>query len=132
MVIGDSLCNILQKNRFTGARRCDNQRTLAFALRRDNVDDPRRFVFDRGVKRVERQFLIGIKRRQIVKIDAMTHSVRIVKIDFHQFGQGKIAFAIFGCPDFAFDSIPGAQSILSNHIGRYIDVVRPGEVICFR
>ena len=41
MVGGDRLRDVLQQHRLAGARRRDDQRALAFADRRDDVDDPR-------------------------------------------------------------------------------------------
>ena len=46
MVVGDRLGDVLQQHGLAGARRRDDQRALALALRRDDVDDPRRLVLD--------------------------------------------------------------------------------------
>src|SRR3546814_4972173 len=70
MVVGDRLGDVLEQHGLAGARRRDDQRALALALRRDDVDDAGRLVLDGRVGRVERQLLRRIERRQIVEIDA--------------------------------------------------------------
>lgn len=89
MVVGNRFCDILEENRFTGARRRDDQRALALALRRDDVDDSCRLVLDRRIEAVELQLLVGIKRREVVEIDAMADSFGIVEIDLEDFGDAK-------------------------------------------
>ncbi len=44
MVGGDRMGDVLQQNRLTGARRCDDQPALALAERRHQIDDARRNV----------------------------------------------------------------------------------------
>ena len=63
------------------ARRRDDQGALALALRRDDVDHPRRLVLDGRIGAVERQLLVGIERRQIVEIDAVANRFGIVEVD---------------------------------------------------
>ncbi len=88
----------------------DDQRALALALRRDDVDHPRRLVLDGRVERVELELLVGIERRQIVEIDAVADRLGIVEIDRGDAGQREIALAFLGAADFAFDRVAGAQA----------------------
>jgi hypothetical protein len=55
MVVGDGLGDVLQQHGLAGARRRDDQRALALALRADQVDHARRLVLDRRIERVEPQ-----------------------------------------------------------------------------
>ncbi len=126
-----ALRNILQQHGFTGARRRDDQRALALALRADDVDDARRLVLDRRIKRIERQFLVGIKRREVIEIDAVTNGVGVVEVDLHDLGQGKITLAILGRADFAFDRVAGAQAELAHHVGRDVNIVGTGQIVGF-
>src|SRR3546814_10215863 len=91
VIVGDRLGDILEQHRLADARRRDDQRALALALRADQVDHPRRFVLDRRVERVERQLLVGIEWRQIVEIDAVADDVGIVEIDADKLGEREIA-----------------------------------------
>ena len=129
MIVGDRLGDVLQQHGLAGARRRDDQRALALALRRDDVDHPRRLVLDRRIERVERQLLVRIERRQIVEIDAVADDVGIVEIDADQLGQREIALAVLGRADLAFDRVAGAQAEFADLVGRDIDVVGAGEII---
>src|SRR3546814_9264142 len=64
MVVGDRLGDVLEHHRLADARRRDDQRALALALRADDIDDARRAILDGRILRIERQFALGIKRRQ--------------------------------------------------------------------
>ena len=111
------------------ARRGDDQRALALALRRDDVDHARRLVLDRRIERVERQLLVGIERRQVVEIDAVADGLGIVEIDRTELGQREIALAFLGAADLAFDRVAGAQAEFADLVRRDIDVVGAGEII---
>ena len=121
--------DVLEHHRLADARRRDDQRALALALRRDDVDHPRRLVLDRRIVRVERQLALGIERREIVEIDAVADHVGIVEIDRDQPGQREIALAVLGPADLAFDRVAGAQAELPDLVGRDVDVVGAGEII---
>ena len=89
MVVGDRLGDVLEQHGLAGARRRDDQRALALALRRDDVDHPRRLVLDRRIGAVEGQLLVGIERREIVEIDAVADRVGIVEIDLRDAGSAR-------------------------------------------
>ncbi len=129
MVVGDRPGDVLQEHGLAGARRGDDQGALALALRSDDVDHPRRLVLDGRIGAVERQLGIGIERRQIVEIDAMTNRFGIVEIDLGDAGQSEIALAVLGAADLAFDGVAGAQAEAADQLRRDIDVVGTGEVI---
>ena len=60
---------ILQQNCLTRARRRHNQAPLAFTQRRHDIDHARRKIFPGRVRNFHLKALIGIKRRQIVKMN---------------------------------------------------------------
>src|SRR3546814_3263091 len=53
MIIRDRLGNVLKKDGFTRTGRRNDQRALALALRRNNINDARRLVLHRGNKGIE-------------------------------------------------------------------------------
>ena len=61
----------------------------------------------------------------------MTDGVRIIKVDLHHLGQGKITFAIFRRANFAFDGVTGAQTKLADHIWRYVNIVWTCKIVRF-
>ncbi len=129
MVVGDRLGDVLHQHGLAGARRRDDQRALAFALRRDQVDHPGRLVLDRRILGVEVEALVRIQRRQVVEVGAVADRVGIVVIDGDDLGQREVALAILGRADFAFDRIAGAQARAADLVGRDVDVVGAGEVV---
>src|SRR3546814_9049333 len=94
MIVGDRLGDVLEQHGLAGARRRDDQRALALALRADEVDHPRRLVLHRRVERVERELLVRIERGKIVEIDAVADDFGIVEIDRRKLGQREIALAV--------------------------------------
>ncbi len=53
MIAGDRLRNVLQQDRLTRARRRNDERTLALAYGRDDIDDTRGHVLLRGINGLE-------------------------------------------------------------------------------
>jgi hypothetical protein len=76
MVGRDRMGDVLQEHRFTGARRCDDESTLSLAERRNQIDHPRRDVLGRRIVDFHLEPLIGIQRRQIVKMNLVTDLFR--------------------------------------------------------
>ena len=138
VVGGDRGGDVLQHHRLAGARRRDDQRALALADRRDQVDHPRRVVLARALRdRLEvlhfhLQPLIGIERRQVVEVDAVAHGFRRLEIDRVDLQQREIALAVLRRADLAFDRVAGAQAEAAHLAGADIDVVRAGQVVGFR
>ncbi len=132
MIVGDRLGDILQHHRLADARRRDDQRALALALRGNDVDDAGRLVLDGRVQRIEPQLLVRIERRQIVEIDAVANHIGIIEIDRGQLGEGKIALAILGRADLTFHRVASAQAEFADLIRRNIDVIGTSQEIGFR
>src|SRR6185312_1035960 len=118
-------------HRLAGARRRHDDAALAFAQRRDEVDDARRQILLGGIVKLERQLLLGIERRQIVKIDAVAELVRLVEIDLVDLEQREIALAILGRTDLPFDGVAGPETEAADLARAHIDVVRARQVIGF-
>ena len=76
MVGGDRVGDVLQDHRLAGARLRDDQRALALAERRDQIDDARRHVLPRRILDLHLEPLVGIERRQIVEVDLVARLVR--------------------------------------------------------
>ncbi len=131
IIVGDRARNILQQHGFAGARRSDDQRALALAQWRDDIDHPRALVLDGRVERVELELLVGIERGQIVEIDPVADRIGLVEIDLGNPGEREITFAILGCANFSFDRIAGAKAEFANHIGRNVNVVGTRQIIGF-
>ncbi len=132
MVVGDRLGDVLQQHGLAGARRRDDQRALALALRRDQIDHPGGLVLHRRVAGVEIEPLVGIERGEIVEIGPVADRIGIVEIDAGELGQREIALAVLGRADLAFDRVAGAQAPFADLVGRNIDIVRAGEVVRLR
>ena len=129
MVLGDGVGDVLHHHRLAGARRRDDDRALTLAERRDQVDDPGGQILLGRVVELELDLLVGIKRRQIVEIDAVAQLVGLVEIDLVHLEEREIALALLGRTDLALDRVAGAQAEAA-HLGRaHIDVVGPREII---
>ena len=121
--------DVLHQHGFAGARRRHDQRALAFADRRDDVDHPCRQVFSGGIVDFHPEALIGKQRREVVEIDLVLGLFRILKIQRVDFEQREIAFAFLRAADVAFDGVAGAQAEAANLRGRDIDVVGSGQIV---
>ena len=121
--------DVLQQHGLAGARRRHDQGALALALRRDDVDHPRRLVLHGRVGAVERQLLVGIKRREIVEIDAVADGVGIVEIDLDDADEAEIALAVLGAADLALDRVAGPEAEFPDLVGGDVDVVGAGQII---
>ena len=129
MVGRDRLRDVLQQHGLAGARRRDDQRALAHADRRDDVDDARRQVLARRVLDLELQPAIGIERRQVVEMDLVADLLGVLEVDRVDLQQREIALALLGAADQAFDRVAGAQAEAADLRGRDVDVVGAGEVV---
>ncbi len=129
-VIGrDGLGDVLQDHRLAGARLGDDERALALAERRHEIDDARGLVLDGRIFDFHLEPLVRIERRQIVEMDLVAHFLRVFEIDRVDLEQGEIALAVLGRADLALDRVAGAQAEAAD-LGRGdIDVVGAGQVI---
>jgi hypothetical protein len=132
VIVGDGVRHVLQHHRLAGARRRDDQRALALALRRDEIDDAGGELLRLRIVHLELQPLLRIERRQVVEVDAVPDLVGLLEIDGVDLEQGEVALAFLGRADLALDSVAGAQAEAAYLAGADIDVVRPGEIVRLR
>ena len=129
MVARDRLRDVLQQHGLAGARRRHDQRALAEADRRHDVDDAGGEVLARRVLDLELEPAIGIQRREVVEVDLVADLLGLLEIDRVDLEQREIALALLRGADQAFDRVAGAQAEASDLRGADVDVVGPGEVV---
>ena len=132
MIGRDRMRDVLQQHGLAGARRRDDQRALAFADRRDDVDDAGGEVLLGRILVLHAQPLVGIERRQVVEIDLVARLLRVFEIDRVDLEQREVALAFFRRADMAFDGVAGAQAEAADLRGRDVDVVRARQIVRFR
>ncbi len=132
MIGGDRVRDVLQQHGLAGARRRNDQRALALADGRDDVDDARRQILPGRIFVFHLQPLVGIERRQVVEVDLVLGLFRILEIDGVDLEQREVALAVLGRADVAFDGVAGAQAEAADLRRRDIDVVGAGEIVRFR
>src|SRR5690606_32391228 len=81
MIRGDGARDVLQQHRLTGLRRRDDEAALAFADRRDEIDDAGRQVLARAVAALELQALRRMQRRQVLEQYLVLRAFRRVEVD---------------------------------------------------
>ena len=126
---GDGVGDVLQQHRLAGARWRHDQRTLALADRRDDVDDPRRQILLGDVLVLHPQPLVGIERREVVEVDLVAGLFGVFEIDGAHLQKSEVALALLRAADFALDGIAGTQAEAADLGGRNINVVGAGEVV---
>ena len=129
MIGGDRVGDVLQDDGLAGARLRDDQRALALAERRDEVDDARGQVLAGRIVDLHLEALVGIERRQIVEVDLVAGLVRVLEIDRVDLEEREVALAVLGAADLALDGVAGAQREAPDLRGRDVDVVGTGEVV---
>ena len=132
MIVRDRVRDVLQQHGLAGARRRHDQRALAFADRRDDVDDARREILLGRILVFHLQPLVRIERRQIVEIDLVARLFGVLEIERVDLEQREIALALFGAADVAVDGVAGAQAEAADLRGRDVDIVGAGQIIRFR
>ena len=129
---GDGVGDVLQQHGLAGARRRHDQRALALADRRHDVDDARREVLLGRILVLHLQPLVRIERREVVEVDLVARLLRLLEIDGVDLEQREVALAVLGRADMAVDGVAGAQAEAADLRGRDVDVVRAGQVVRFR
>ena len=132
MVGGDGVRDVLQQHGLAGARRRHDQRALALADRRDDVDDARRQILLGRILVLHLQPLVGIERRQVVEVDLVAGLLGVLEIDGVDLEQREIALALLRAADLAVDGVAGAQAEAADLRGRDVDVVGAGQVVRLR
>ena len=129
MIVRDRVRDVLHQHGLAGARRRDDQRALALADRRDDVDHACRKVFSRRIVDFHAETLIRKQRREVVEIDLVLGLFRVLEIERVDLQQREIAFAFFRAADLAFDGVAGAQAEAADLRRRDVDVVRARQIV---
>ena len=132
MIVRDRVGDVLQQHRLAGARRRHDQRALALADRRHDVDDAGREILLGRILEFHLQPLVGIERRQVVEIDLVARLLGVLEIERVDLEQGEIALALLRAADMAVDGVAGAQAEAADLRGRDVDVVRARQIVRFR
>ena len=119
---------MLQHHGLAGFRRGHQQAALAFADRRDDVDDAAGDVFLGADVALQRHLLRREQRRQVFEQDLVLGIFRRLAVDLVHLDQGNVTFAFLGGADLALDRIAGMQVEAANLARADVNVVRPGEV----
>ena len=93
MVVRDRLGDRLQHHGLAGERRGDDKSALAFADRRDQIDDAGGQVL---VIVFELDALFGIERRQVVEQDLVARLFGVLVVDRFDLEQREVSLAFFG------------------------------------
>ena len=132
VIVGDRVGDVLQQHGLAGTRRRHDQRALALADRRDDVDDAGGEILLGRILEFHLQPLVGIERRQVVEIDLVARLLGILEIERVDLEQRKVAFAFLGAADMAVDGVAGAQAEAADLRGRNVNIVGPRQIVRFR
>ena len=121
--------DVLQQHRLAGARLRDDQRALALAERRHDVDHARREVLDGRVLDLQLHPLRGIERREVVEVHLVALLLGVLEVDLVDLEQREVALALLGAADLALDGVAGAQREAPDLRGRHVDVVGARQVV---
>jgi len=116
----------LEHHGFAGERRRDDKSALAFADRRDQIDDAGGQIF---VIVFELDALLGIERGQVVEQDFVARLFGVLVVDRFNLEQREVALALLRRPNQTRYGIAGTQIELSNLAGRDVDVVGTGQIV---
>ena len=120
--------NVLQQHGLTGFRRRDNEAALAFADRRDHVDDARREIFRAAVALLELEPLLREQRRQVLEQHLALRGFGRVVIDLADLQQREVPLAVLRRANQAGNRVTRTQIEASDLARAHVDVVGPGEV----
>ncbi len=109
-----------------------DQRALAHALRRDDVDDAAGLVLDGGIVQLHLEPAGRIERRQIVEMDLVLDLLGVFEIDGGDLQEREIALAVLGRADRAFHRVAGAQAEAADLRRGDVDIVGSRQIIGFR
>jgi len=136
VVVRDRMGHVLEHHGLAGAGRGDDERALALAERRDQLDDAGgvvlALVLALALVDLQMEALVGIERRQIVEIDAVADGLRVREIGLRDLGEREIALARLGRADLALHRVARAQAEAAQQLRRDIDVVGAGQVVGLR
>ena len=125
---GNRVGDVLHHHGLTALRRRNHQSTLAFADGRDDVDDAAGDVFLTLGVLFELHVLAWKQGGQVFKHDLVFVVLRQVVVDFVELGKRKVALAVFGDANFAFDHVTRMQVEAAHLAWADVDIVGAGGV----
>ena len=128
MVVRDRGGDLLHHHRLAGLGRRDDQRALAFALRRHQVEDAAGDVLGRAVAALEAELAAREQRREVLEQHLVLGRFQRLAVDGVDHGQREVALAVLREADAAGQVVAGAQVEAADLAGRDVGVVRAGQV----
>src|SRR5260364_337428 len=123
---------MLLNDRFARFGRSDNQAALAFANRRDHIDDAAGVIFFAAQIAFENQRRIWMQRCEVLKHDFMFLGLRRKTVDLVNLDQREIALAVFRRAHFALNRIAGMQIKAPDLRRADINIIRACQIGSFR
>ena len=116
MVGGDSICDVLHQNCLTSLRLSNNQCTLTFTNRGEEIDDAGREI---GGLRItaKRVLLIGEERREVLEGHAVSDGRGLAAVDFLNTRQGEVFLAVVRRTHGALQHVASLQAITLDLVG---------------
>ena len=128
VVGGNCVRNVLHHDGLAALWRCNQQRPLAFANRRNDVNHPSGDVFFTFGITFQTHLFFGEQRRQVFKHDFVLIAFGRATVYFVELVQCKVAFTVFGCAHFAFNHVARVQIETAHLAGADVDVIGAGRV----
>ena len=122
MVGCDGVGNILHQDGLTSLGLCDDECTLTFTDRGEEVDDTHAGI-GRGLVAAEGELLFGEEWRQMLEGHAVAHLRGLTAIDHLDGGEGEILLVLMRRAHAAVHHVASLQAILLDLLGRHIDIV---------
>ena len=110
--------------------RRNDKRSLSFANGCDQIDDSTRQILSAAIAAFEVKTLFRKERRQILKKNLMLLGIGLGKINFVNFEESEVSFAIFRRPYLSRNTIAGTQIKTPNLAVRNVDVVGTCQIAC--
>ena len=120
--------DVLHHHGLAAFRRCNQQGALAFSDGRNDVNHAPGDVFLGLAVALQPHLFLGEQGRQIFKHHLVLVAFGRAAVDFVEFVQRKVALAVFGRADLAFNHVPGMQVEAAHLAGADVDVVGTGGV----
>jgi hypothetical protein len=128
-VVGDQrMRQLLHHHRLAGLGLGDEQRALAFADRRDQVDDAAGDVLFALDVAFELELFLREQRRQVLEHDLVLALLGRQAVDPVDLDEREVAFAVLRNPHLAFDGVAGVQVEAADLAWRQVDVVGRSHV----
>ena len=120
VVLGDAMRDVLQDRRLAGLGRREDETTLTFADRRDEVDEALGEVLLVGL---QVEHVVGEDRNERVEVRTALGGLGVDRVDRVDAKQAPVLLLVLGRPGLAGHPVPGPQAEAANLRGADVDVV---------